>query len=372
MEKNKRIGILTFQNVPNYGAVLQATTLRLYIKSLGYESVRILNCSSKGNDDAFESKKIKQKIKSGKNPIKVILKQFFWFINSYKYNIKTKKFDEFRKNFMNLDYVPEKLNDNYDILLYGSDQIWNIEITDGFNEFYFARNIKNPEILTASVAASCGDVNVIANNEHFIQYIRKFDYLSVREKSLSKYICSKGIDCTTILDPAFLFSEAEYRKEYDIKKSEKKYILVYELQPNKKLIKAAEKIAKEKKWEIIHICGYINQTSINVRGLFDVGPKEFLEWIANAECIFTNSFHGVAFSIIFHKTFYVYLPENRKSRITDLLESVQLTSRVVTEFKYIKYFEIEYDTIEKKLEENIINTKRFINMVLEKGRGRFE
>ena len=366
MKRNKRIGIITFQNVPNYGAVLQASTLRLFIKSLGYKNVRILECSSKGNDDSFETEKIKQRIRLGKNPIKVILKQIIWLINSYKYDIKLKKFNDFREEYMNLDYSPESLNNNYDVLLYGSDQIWNTQITEGFNDFYFARNITNPQILKASVAASCGDVNVINSNDMFIRYIREFDYLSVRESSLDKYIRSKGLDCVTILDPTFLFSEAEYRAKYNIKHSENKYILIYELQPDKVLIKAAKKIADEKGWKIKHICGYINQTSINVRGCFDAGPKDFLEMIANATCVLTNSFHGVAFAIIFRRNFYVNLPNNRKSRITDLLESMELSARVVSEFKYIKYSEIDYEHIEKKLKDNIANTKRFIHMVLEK------
>lgn len=366
MKKNSRIGILTFHNVPNYGAVLQTAALKKYIESLGYKDVHVINYIGKGNGEEISVDNMYRSIKSTKNIIKRMIKQIVFCLNRTDYINKLRKFDDFRNKYMNLDYQPDKLNDNYDIILYGSDQIWNPEITGGFNDFYYAKNISNKKIITIAFAVSCGDLSVIKGNQTFLKLANNFDNISTREKSLSDYINTCGLTSESVLDPTFLLTADEYIEMFQIGKNNKsKYILVYELQRNPELLSIAKRMANSKGLKIKRICGYFNHLSTNMSGIYDASPQEFLELLYNAEYVLTNSFHGAALSVIFKKNFYVVLPKSRTGRITELLARFDLYERIV-EGGAVDGSEIDYVKISKLVEKDIINTKNYLISVLSK------
>lgn len=266
---------------------------------------------------------------------------------------------------MNLDVSPEQINERYDTVLYGSDQIWNPDITGGFDSFYYAKNITNPRIVKAGVAVSCGDVSSVNGHEEFATYIQNFDYIAAREKSLAEYVNDCGGTAEHIFDPTFLLTAEEYIQIFGIPmKKEKPYLLVYELQRNPVLVAAAEKVAKEKGLRIKRICGYLNQTSLNKGGIFDGGPIDFLQLVANADYVMTNSFHGVAFSLIFRKDFNVLLPKSRTSRITELLTPLSLESRICLDESLIDSTCIDYAHVNARLEDGVQTGRDYIQKVL--------
>ena len=104
------------------------------------------------------------------------------------------------------------------------------------------------------------------------------------------------------------------------------YIFVYCLTYDEKLINLAQKIANDNHWRIISVSG-TKQTKNNSR--HNVTPGDFLALLKYAKMVVTNSFHGVALSIVFHKDFYTVLPPKRKDRIQSLLNQSDLLDRVV-------------------------------------------
>ncbi|MGN8786168.1 polysaccharide pyruvyl transferase family protein, partial [Blautia sp. HCP3S3_D9] len=99
-----------------------------------------------------------------------------------------------------------------------------------------------------------------------------------------------------------------------------------------------------------------------------VGPIEFLSYIRHAECIFTDSFHGTVFSILFEKKFVVFEREQKKqqasknSRLYDLLDCFNLKDRLYSK-KNIEYYmntEIKYELVNKKLEESRKKSLNFL------------
>ena len=64
----------------------------------------------------------------------------------------------------------------------------------------------------------------------------------------------------------------------------------------------------------------------------NAGPRQFINYIGNAEMVITYSFHGTVFSVIMEaKNFYAYIaPGNVKgSRITDLLKIFQIEDHLL-------------------------------------------
>ena len=361
-----KIGIMTFHNVPNYGAALQAFALKTYLSELGHD-VRLIDYQCPGNSDEFSPESLKSKSRRSGNVVKRIVKSLMYDVLVNKdYCCKYNKFKQFSDEFYNLEGYTSDIYNSFDIVFCGSDQIWNPAITKGFKPPYFGgqRDITK---VAASYAASCGDVSELNENlrSELCTLVRNLDFAGVREKSLYDYLCAQGIECTYTLDPTFLLTASDYIEKLHLKmNNEKKYILQYSLRKSDDLDKAAAKVAKEKGLKIIDVCGYIPKKLH--RGHFDIGPVEFLEYLYNAEYVVTNSFHGVALSLNFKKDFNVCLPVHRKGRIQDLLEMLDLTDRIYSHEKKMATDKIDYEGNSRKLNGSLETSKFFISKALEK------
>ena len=137
-----------------------------------------------------------------------------------------------------------------------------------------------------------------------------------------------------------------------------------------------ETVIKEiKKRSLKAICttasGYIPAREIYENVEYDYSTVE--GWLSNilySNIVFTTSFHGVVFSLLFRKQF-VYLPLQAKGagndRVIDLLNSVNLLNRIATEnnisillSKPILYEELDMSTINLMIE----SSKEFLNKAL--------
>ena len=178
-----KVGILTFHDAHNYGAVLQAYALKKYIKELGFEA-KIINYHHKDIPDGFP-----------REPNKKRWDKFKDFINEL--------IDYDSTTYTSEDDL-EKLEMDYWIC--GSDQIWNTDITNGFNKgFFLDFNTKGKKI---SYAVSMGIERLPQRFEKdFKRCINQIDEISVREESLKQYAESfttkkitKTLDPTLLLD----------------------------------------------------------------------------------------------------------------------------------------------------------------------------
>jgi hypothetical protein len=151
----------------------------------------------------------------------------------------------------------------------------------------------------------------------------------------------------------------------------KRYLVVYILEYSQELIKHAKQMAKRKECKVIYIpfvAGdslrhnvYTNLGLDSLKGSIytNLGPTEFLAVLANAEYICTNSFHGLAFSIIFEKNFTVCKHPFRNLRIDNLLKVLDLKSRYL-DYNSNKCVKIDYKSVEKRLNPWLIKSKKFL------------
>lgn len=345
-EISMKIGIATFNNALSYGAMMQAFALKSFFEELGHEAY-ILNCECNGN--RIEQKKI---ILNG-NIIKKFLKiLIYYFYEKRKLKEKENKFEEFRRNYLYSDDSNLKRLQNTDLIVCGSDQIWNIDITKEYYDLFFGINKLN--IPAMAYAGSAGDISYVKDNENkFFQKIRCLDKISCREKELNDFLVQRGIKSIVVVDPTLLMDSFSFDKKLNVGKpiKQEKYVFLFRLGKDNLLYKTVKKFSRSLKCKYFEIQGSGIPHSFNKNRLGDASPIEFLNYIKYANCVVTDSFHGVALSIVYKKDFYVVLPKKRATRISGLLEQLDLTERIIESVEKIpeRIVTIDYHKVEKKL-----------------------
>lgn len=356
----KKIGILTFHNAENYGAVLQAYALKTYLqKNIEHSTVDIIDYKSPLIELSYKYIKPLSYFKN-----KRLRKLISFFLQFYylpkKINIK-KIFTKFRKEWLKA----ESLNiDEYNSIIYGSDQIWNPILTDN-DLVYFGKNYNGKKISYA--ASDGGELDL---TEDVINNLQQFYKISCREKSLSDKLKKQLNSISTVCDPVFLLSKEEWINKFTTKPVINNYVLIYKIAENLNLDNEAIKFAKKYNKKIVQIVYSKSIKKIfcfNQKFVSAITPNEFVGYFAYADFVFTTSFHGTAFSIILEKDFYTLTFNKRSERITDLLKEVGLENRFINttpEFNGIENYRIDYLEVSDRKEQYVNKSKEFLKVAL--------
>ena len=343
-----KVGTITFHWAVNYGAVLQSYALQKYIMGVGikteiidYRPLRVGLIQSavaflKGNREYYKKKK----------KIRRFVKEEL-IISSKIY----------RNNRM-----LHQITDEYDCVFVGSDQIWNTSFllnAEGKTTLSYYLDFLRPDIRRVSYAASFGTDKLSDMEMELVKpWLEIFYLISVREKSGIDIMKGMGLKSELVLDPVFLLEARDYLK----------------------LIKSVNQSCANNMFSyILHSGQTFSEKIVSFfRELYgECAPNETLtvyEWlrqIKDAKLVVTNSFHCVAFSIIFHTPFIVTLVEGSQmnGRIETLLMHVGLHGRVVNRYdeKHLEYLakeEIDWEQIESKLLSLKKSSKDFIGRAL--------
>lgn len=351
---NKKCLIVTFQNAFNYGAMLQCYALQHTLEENKLD-VKVLNYKNNVISDFYKIFYYPKNENFFKKYLKSSISALYFFKQLYGRN---EKFKTFLKDNINLtkSYKKEELKSisfgEDTTLIAGSDQIWNTDLTDGFDDIYYLNFSNNSKKI--SYAASIGKKELGSNFlDSTKKCLDKFSYISVREETGKIEIenkLNKKVD--VVLDPTLLIEKKEWEKSISNNKIKDKYIFVY--MANDNVIKAAKYISEKENLKIVNISkkNYFGKNEINK---FKSDPFEFLTLLFNAEYVITTSFHATSFSIIFNKKIMVFPPKGLSSRITDLAEKLELQDIIYNSFEESemkKYSnEIDYEKPNKLLSE---------------------
>lgn len=333
-----KIGIITFNSAHNYGAVLQAWALQEYLKREGHQ-VEIINYRLPATDNLYRLYVPRNPFKNDKLNEAVHALQYLK--KSRTEPDKARKYHEFER-FINhtlnttepMTKLAElkKANFDYDIMIAGSDQIWNGGLTSGVNPAYLLSFGKN-EIKRISYAASIGR-DEIPEIEHlfFSRYLRDFDYISVREEKAKEAI-SKLTDkeVSVVLDPTLLLQKEMYDKLKKDPKVKQDYIYVHNVhlkKTDKRLNAMAEEISKRTGLPIVHNREDYDFTN-ELKKFTNGSPEEFVGYIANAEYVIANSFHATVFSIIYQRDFITIPHFQNPERMRHLLDSLGIANHMI-------------------------------------------
>ena len=355
---NRRVGIITFHYSYNYGSVLQAYALKRLLELKGND-VSVINFIF---DRDFKQYK---PIRSYTN-LKLLIKDVIAFKARYKRKIN---FINFQKKFLNLtkEYHNcndmKELNQVFDIFVCGSDQIWNLDCTDGIEPAYFLKFANADKLKIAYAPSLAHQAFVKTYDDDLRDAIKEFDYLSIREKStlpLIQPLTSKKIEI--VLDPVLLLSANEYELIIQKKQQDNQYIFVYMLDYDEKLVKYSQMISAKMDRPLVYITGEYF-CNISGKNLFGISPSDFLEYIKNAEYVITNSFHATVLSIIFEKKFITFSTKYSNSRVMDLLKSLGLLERMYHKNINIER-KIDYIEVNSKLSDLRKKSLNFLNQAL--------
>lgn len=334
----KIAGLTWWRN--NYGSILQAYALQTEINK--YENIQYEILCQYGRKIASVDN-LADKLKH--IGVWGSIRRIFWkygLKNLRKRNIIIQRFVDEYLQVSEKQYTEEKIiaaNQEYDGFLCGSDQIWNPELTsvDGIYWLGFAEKTK----LKIAYAPSIGVDSVTSDQaEAIAKQLATFQAVSCREKEGSELINSiLGKDsCETVLDPTLMVDRSVWDKLCTEKPDYKgSYIFVYLLRGTRKQRKLIEQFARYKKKPVLtmpfldteHIELY-DFTFGDVK-LWDVSPADFITYIRSAEYVFTDSFHCMVFSCLYHKRFYVFpkLGPAQLNRITAMQEMLGVSNRLI-------------------------------------------
>lgn len=376
-----KIGVLTWYKYFNYGTKLQAVALQLYLKRQGH-IVELIDFEVDDNKITSNSKtKVKTKIynKIDYYSLKVICnfakksiakrnESLNEFVLRYCQCSKTVSNDE--------EYI--NLCNNYDLLIFGSDQIWN---PNWFHPYYYA-DFKEIVTLKFSYAPSIGVSNI--DNRLINSYrhtLSNFFAISIREKEgceLLESVLNRKIN--NVVDPVFLLSKEDWEKLIVNEQTKyKPYVLAYFLTDNINHWRAVSHFAKKKKLDV-RVIPYRGMSYLKKNAFLDVDCDKFLDLIKNAEYVLTDSFHACAFSIIFKKKFVVFErfsskeKKSQNSRIYNLFNKYGIEGSVVGfgEKRILSRNESCLIGI-KEINSLIDSSKEFIRLNIEKaGHNEFE
>lgn len=365
-----RVGLVTLYRGYNYGTSLQAYALKTYIESLGYETDIIWKTEGAHSGRDIRLEKILRMFKRSifrpkllKETIKGYLGNFY---NAPSKEIKQKYLD-FTEKKLDIHALTNKqlrefaASDETLAVVCGSDQIWKVNAANVEPMFYlqFVPSYKRIAYAPSFGGASVPDYNkkIIAN------YLKTIPHITVREKSgmkIVKQLTNRNVQ--SVIDPTLLIDWHEFKKPVD-----DKYILMYFLdEPSDIVLDRIVEIARNKKLKIYAIphrfSKYDKYPEIQVK---EVGPAEFPSSIANASCIYTDSFHGTAFSVNLNRPFWTFQRnyksfKSQSSRITDFLKLVGLYNQYVL-LDQLDGIKIDFPNINYKEVNDVIENQRKIS-----------
>lgn len=362
-----RIGILTFHRAINYGAVIQCYALYKTLLNQGHD-VEIIDYRPK-YIEKYRMLFYKNDFDNAKGilgKIKYVLSCLCLIYPKYRTNTK---FDNFIKERLRLSspvYNETQIPRYYDVVVFGSDQIWNPAICEGLDKLYWGQFHKG-QMTFVGYALSVGRLELFTPQllPTIVKYLDNYDYISVRENNLQHFIQQESNrEATLVCDPSLLLNKKEYEK-LTVPPKESKYVLLFCLEKNPYAKKFANNIAKQ-------IAGSVVQIGANVnpfRRCLDytrscLSPVEFLSYIRYADCIVTDSFHATSFSIIMHRNFYTLKKQNNNARLETILETVGLADRLVLANTLVHYSPVSWLGVDNKIENYKRSSLEYIKTCL--------
>ena len=362
-----KIKTITCHDVYNVGASLQAYALAAYLNSMGHDA-EIINYKPDylrhytlfgSVSGRYDYPFIRQLFHLAKLPGRI----------KERNSKRKKEYDLFTEKYLPVTEKTYHSNSELkqdppaaDVFFAGSDQIWNTIFPNGKDPAFYLDFVSDGAV-KASYAASFATQTIEKSVEEKVrEWLGRLDFISVRESSGAEIVRQLGLNATQVLDPVFLLGKDDWQRiEKDLDLNQP-YILFYDFDKNEQMKEFTVRLAKKNGYKIFSVL----PSEIADSCFAHEGPASFIYLIRNAQMIVSNSFHATAFSLLFKKQFFVFnREESINTRMSDLLECVGLSDRLIVRGDINDGQSICYPEVEKRLSEQINHSKKFIDDVLE-------
>lgn len=314
-----RIGILTFHDTSNFGAMLQTYGLYKCIVNMGHEC-EVINYQN----EAIRKREIPPSWHFSLNP-KELLKELLIYPNDRK---RYKGISSFmnKRILMTEPFTRANIGNvekKYDILMVGSDMVWALNITN--EDYSYFLDFASDSVLKCSFGSSIGKEWTDDQKEIIKSLLASFSYISVREAITSQWLkefLKREID--VVSDPTMLLEPSEWVSIKSDRYKQHDYILVYFDDTNGNCLKSAIQTGKEKHLPVYVVNGY--RPSVHYKNVDVYTIEDFLSIIYYAKYVYTASYHGLLFSLYFEKTF-AYFEREPAARMKYIAERIGLKDR---------------------------------------------
>ena len=373
--ETKKIALLTLYDSDNYGALLQAFALQESIRRLGFECELIQHRRFGFGKSTWH--------KPAKDRCRDIVRYLLFFSRhpmafarllqkrdkrlARDYGENKARCEEFRNScFTSLTPVfytsiEQIRNDppRCDGMVCGSDQIWNPSRFDGAAPFFL--DFGPADSIRIAYAPSLAAPSIPHHmRKQYKQWLEKFRAVSAREKTACRAIEeATGIKAAWVLDPTFLFCRKDWERiAIEDANRKRPFLLCYFLARENFIcaLPSIRALANRLDADIVVLPKGLHPIAEKMVPPDQLcGPREFLGYIKNASFVFTDSFHGTALAVNLNKPFSVFKGWVNTSfaekfvRITDLLDPLDLTDRVVVQNEIPSLAPIDYGEVERKL-----------------------
>lgn len=370
--KDRKIGLCIAYTGTNYGQLLQAYATQQIVRKFGYQTeiIKYRSGRNKGIKVSYGAVVvglkqavaiIRRKMQSKED---VTLDE----IHQQNIDLRKKAADYFRQTCLSdvveCDGINElrKKSKEYYAVLVGSDQVWlpDVAVSNFFTLRFAAHGVRR-----ISYATSLG-VSSYPNyaKKDAGDFWKQIDYLSVREQQ-GKEIIQEIVDVPVevVADPTYILTCEEWLNLIPHERVvEGQYILCYFLGDSGSSKQFARNFADSKGLRLISILSdECNSDDSQYADKVLVGSTvgDFVNLIRNAEYVLTDSFHGLAFSVINQKQFLVFyrrrldVKESRNSRIDNIVKTWGIEERLIKEpdKAVIPTDDIDYNTVSSRVEE---------------------
>lgn len=264
----------------------------------------------------------------------------------------------------------------YDGFVVGSDQCWR-PCYNRYLKAMFLNFAEGKLVKRVAYAASFGTDNWEFTSEMTdlcLSLVRKFDLVTVREDSGVK-LCKEhfGVDATHVLDPTMLLSQEDYIRLIEVEKEPHSVgtLFNYILDPDEKKTAFINRVAggmKLKPFQVLPKYQAETRTKEDVKKRIDdcvyPGVTTWLRAFMDAEMTIVDSFHGMVFSILFNKPFWVIgNTERGLSRFSSLLTIFGLEDRLldVSELDKVDFNQpIDWERVNRLLNQKREKSKNLL------------
>ncbi len=350
-----KIGIVTVYRGSNYGAFLQAFALQSYLQECG-------------NDVWFIRHHARAPFLSGCK--KVITSMLHGKFSEIPFWITQE--NKMRRARKRLKEISRKDIGNLDVIILGSDEIWNMKRKKIYKyPIFWGEGIRHENKISYAPSVNMASIEDFTKNPGQIKTLKELKQISVRDeysKNIIEQVTDK--DVQVVLDPTLLISREFYRKCMEPVRIENPFILVYSYGTNKidrRIIANMVQYARDKNLMLVSVMGYADWCDYHI----GASPFEVLTYFDKAEFIITDTFHGTLFSLIFEKDFIVPAITSRK--LDEVLRLFHVKERVIQkpdEMEKIISEHIDYGLMHSVLGEKIKESTAFLDGVLKNDFGR--
>lgn len=324
-----KVGILTFHNAFNSGAMLQAYALQTVLRRWGIDAFLIEGGGHSVSRRFPPFRTFRQKIVYP-----------FQFLNMLGVaQLKYARFIRFRDRVFHREHVDlsnEGCLQGLDLLLVGSDQVWSPSCRADLLPYYLLQGVPD-SIRKASYAASFGGQSIPSGlRDMYRRNLQRFAALTVREDTGADMVHELvgKVPCPVVLDPTLLLKKDDYHPVEAPRLVSGEYVCMYCPTDDKPLYELASRFAREKRLRLVSIqngrSGYWGSHLNDWRA---TSPDRFLSLIKHATYVITDSFHGTVFSMLYGVPFAVRLMNGSRvnSRFETLLQIAGLRDHIVAD-----------------------------------------